>query len=460
MPRIVVFGLSGNPSGLHHRLIVEALASHFDQVIVVPCGPRPDKQTTNDVTPIHRAVMADLTFGDIPNVTVDPDDLENKLFTRSAVLMDRYRHLGECWLAVGGDLIVGGATGQSVIQQKWERGHELWQGRIVVIPRSATPYQPEDLPPHATVLPTTHEGSSTEIRERIFTHRPFDDLVMPAVADYIKRHGLYRGMQPDLLSPGTSINFPRPLCIADPTNPRALELMQRFQAMHVSASPNCIVAIGGDGFMLQVIREHWRKRLPIIGVNAGHRGFLLNEFLDGSHTRVLFQNLTILQSPLLYVTATKQDGTTVTQLAFNDAWLRSTNGGQVAWLEVQVDGQVRLTKLVSDGALVATAGGSTGYARALGVKPMPVGTEHLILAGMNVFEPFGWGPVHLGLNQRIQLRVLDVAKRGVEAFVDGIPLGPVTSLDVRVSRIAAAELAFCPGNDPQQKILALQFPEH
>ncbi len=283
---------------------------------------------------------------------------------------------------------------------------------------------------------------------------------MPAVADYIKRHGLYRGMQPDLLSTGSSINLPRPLCIADPTNPRALELLQRFQAMHVSASPNCIVAIGGDGFMLQVIREHWRKRLPIIGVNAGHRGFLLNEFLGESHTRELFQNLTILQSPLLYVTATKLDGTTVTQLAFNDAWLRSVNGGQAAWLEVTVDGDTRLPKLVADGALVATAGGSTGYARALGVKPMPVGTEHLILAGMNVFEPFNWGPVHLSLRQQVQLRALDPIKRGIEAFVDGIALGPVVSLDVRVSRIAAAELAFCPGNDPQEKILRLQFPEH
>lgn len=460
MPRLAVFGLSGNPSGLHHRRVVLRLAQAFDQVIVVPCGFRPDKLTTNDIAPLNRAVMADQTFGDIPNVIVDLDDLEHDLFTRTVTLLERYAHLGECWLAIGGDLIAGGKNGQSVIQREWERGQEIWQRPMVVIPRDSTPFDRADLPPNAEVLAPVDGGSSTEIRERIFTHQPFADLVMPAVASYIERHSLYRGMQPNFPTPGTTIELPRIICVADPENALAQAIVQHFAALQTQSLPNCIVAVGGDGFMLQVIREHWRKRLPILGINAGHRGFLLNEWNRDWHTRAFFQNLTILQSPLLYVTATKPDGTTVTQLAFNDAWIRSANGGQAAWIEVTVDGAVRLPKLVADGALIATAGGSTGYARALGVKPMPVGTEHLILAGMNVFEPFGWGPVHLGLRQSIQLRVLDTVKRGVDAFVDGLNLGPVVSLDVRVSRIAAAELAFCPGNDPQKKILALQFPAH
>ncbi|MEK7570380.1 MAG: NAD(+)/NADH kinase [Patescibacteria group bacterium] len=460
MPRIALYGLSGNPSGLHHRRIVEALASRFDQVIVVPCGPRPDKHTTNDIAPIHRAVIADLTFGDMPKVTVDLEDLENDVFTRSAALLDRYADQGECWLAVGSDLIADGASGQSIIQREWERGAEVWQRPMVVIPRQTAPLLQADLPPHAEVLPTPHTGASTEIRERVFTRQPYADLVVPAVAGYIERHGLYRGMQPDFLTPGTSLNNPRVLCIGDATNPRVPSIVDWLAPVRVESDPNCIVAVGGDGFMLHVIRGNWRQRLPILGLNVGHHGFLLNEVPSNSEPHQLFRQLTILQSPLLYVTATQPSGATTSHLAFNDAWLRSINGGQATWLEVIVDDVPRLRKLVSDGALVATAGGSTGYARTLGVKPMPVGTEHIILAGMNVFEPSGWAPVHLGLRQRIQLRVLDTSKRGVEAFVDGISLGPVTALDIRVSRIAAAELAFCPGNDPQQKILALQFPVH
>ncbi|MFA6588602.1 MAG: NAD(+)/NADH kinase [Patescibacteria group bacterium] len=460
MPRIAIYGLSANPPGLHHRRIVMNLTQQFDRVIVVPCGPRPDKLTTNDIAPIHRAVMTDLTFGDIPKVTVDLTDLEQDIFTRTWTLLDRYSEAGECWLVVGSDLIIGGANGQSIIQLEWEHGLEIWQKSIMVVPRHNFPYQPEDLPPQVMLLPDIHDGSSTEIREKVFSHQAFYDLVMPAVAEYIERHGLYRGMQPNFLSPETSIAKPRVLCVIDSLNPRAGEIAEWLTPVCVEDLPNCIVAVGGDGFMLQVIREHWRKRLPIIGLNAGHRGFLLNEFPAGTNVHSFFRKLTILQSPLLYVTAVLSNGSTISQLAFNDAWLRSINGGQAAWLEVTVDDEVRLPKLVGDGALIATAGGSTSYARALGVKPMPVGTQQIILAGMNVFEPFGWGPVHLGLSQRVQLRSLDSEKRGVEGFVDGIPLGRVISLDVRVSRIAAAELAFLPGNDPQRKILALQFPEH
>ena len=60
--RLALFGGSFNPPGLHHRQIAETLARHFDEVIVIPCGPRPDKPITNDVEPIHRAALADLTF--------------------------------------------------------------------------------------------------------------------------------------------------------------------------------------------------------------------------------------------------------------------------------------------------------------------------------------------------------------------------------------------------------------
>ena len=73
--RIAVFGGSFNPPGLHHRLVAEALVGHFDRIIVVPCGPRPDKLTTNDVETVYRAALADIAFRDLPRVEVDLFDL-------------------------------------------------------------------------------------------------------------------------------------------------------------------------------------------------------------------------------------------------------------------------------------------------------------------------------------------------------------------------------------------------
>ena len=73
--KIAAFGGSFNPPGLHHRAIAEALARQFDRVDVIPCGPRPDKATVDDVDPAHRAAMAHLMFQGIPNVRVDESDL-------------------------------------------------------------------------------------------------------------------------------------------------------------------------------------------------------------------------------------------------------------------------------------------------------------------------------------------------------------------------------------------------
>ena len=94
---IAIFGGSFNPSGAHHRAIAERLSSHFDEVVVVPCGPRPDKPVTNDVPPIYRAAMADMTFRDIPRVRVALFDLEASTFTRTVDLDGSCAHGPATW---------------------------------------------------------------------------------------------------------------------------------------------------------------------------------------------------------------------------------------------------------------------------------------------------------------------------------------------------------------------------
>src|SRR3954454_21375778 len=106
--RIAVFGGSFNPPALHHRKLVEDLLPHFDEVVVVPCGPRPDKPTTNDVDPIHRAIMGDLTFRNLDRVRVELFDLEQSTFSRTHELDERFRAEGEPWHVVGSDITQGG----------------------------------------------------------------------------------------------------------------------------------------------------------------------------------------------------------------------------------------------------------------------------------------------------------------------------------------------------------------
>src|SRR3972149_1858278 len=99
--RVAIYGGSFNPPGVHHRAVVEALLDRFDEVRVVPCGPRPDKEVSNDIDPIHRATMLDMTFRGLNRVSVDLFDLEQAVFTRTHELETRYQEAGEIWHAVG-----------------------------------------------------------------------------------------------------------------------------------------------------------------------------------------------------------------------------------------------------------------------------------------------------------------------------------------------------------------------
>ena len=219
--------------------------------------------------------------------------------------------------------------------------------------------------------------------------------------------------------------------------------------------PAVILVVGGDGTMLRAIRQHWADRLPFYGLNTGHVGFLLN---DPAGRDFWHADLRCYRLPLLSVEAEGPDGRRHVEVAFNDCWVER-DGGQTSWVELGVNGAVRLRKLVADGLLIATAAGSTGYARAMGASPLPFNAPLLTLAGSNVFSPRDWRPAFLTTDSVVTVRNLDPGKRPLRGFVDGVPLGEVASLTVRVSATAAAELLFTGAHDPAAKLAALQFPQ-
>ena len=449
---IAVFGGSFNPPGIHHRHIATLLAQHHDEVVVVPCGPRPDKPVTNDVPPIYRASMVDMTFRGLPGVQVDLFDLESRSFTRTHLLDEQYSDQGEVWHVIGADMLTGGARGESVIQREWERGDEIWSRcRFAVILRPGISLNRDDLPPNHRVFDLSLDTDDTEIRDRVFHHRPMEELVTEEVAGYIVRHGLYRGMRP-LLTTRFCQDEIRPLVYVDSFNEKAAELARTLEPDE--QRPNLIVVIGGDGTMLRAIREHWRRRVPFYGINTGHMGFLLN---SRPSSAPLLHDVVLQQLPLLHVTTRGPDGEEHSSLAFNDAWVERATG-QTAWLSVVVDGRERLPRLVADGALVSTAAGSTSYARAMGAPPMPLNTPALLLVGSNVLVPAFWKQAVLSLEASVQLTTLDPDKRPLHGYVDGVPQGDVRSMRARVSNTAAVELAFDPEHDAAEKLASIQFP--
>ncbi len=451
---LAIFGGSFNPPGRHHRQIAEELGRQFDQVIVVPCGPRPDKPSNSDLESVHRAAMVDMNFRGLPKVRVDLFDLEANTFTRTHQLDDRYQTEGTPWHVVGSDLLEGGRDSASFIHRVWANGPEVWRRlRFAVVDRPGYELADADLPPNHRRIRVAELGASTDIRSRLFHREPVDGLLTREVAAYVERHGLYRGA-PASRQAAFRLGEARFSVVVDDRNVQARELADSL-APHVSDEPELIVVIGGDGTMLRAIRQHWRRRLPFYGLNAGHLGFLLNE---RSPLEGLEQDLVMGHIPLLYVEAERISGERHSAVAFNDAWVERATG-QAAWLRVKVNGEERLPQLVADGALVATAAGSTAYARAMGAPPLPLNTPALLLVGSNVLKPDFWRPVVLPLDSSIELATLDPSKRPLHAYIDGVPEGTVQRLQARVSNIAAVELVFSPGHDHAAKLAQIQFPE-
>ncbi len=456
MATLAVFTGSFDPPVRFHRGVAEKLATRYDHVVVVPGGPRPGKNRNGVSLPVHRATLADLTFQGLEKVTVDLSDLERAQFTPHHELEKRYRDDGvEVSLVVSAEFVRGGAAGQSIIQTEWANGPELWKSvRFVVLQEPGEPLDAADLPPRVAVISVPPHLSGESVRMLLTQGDSTADHLIPAAAAYIARHGLYQDV-PSPRRAAVRFESPRIRLFVDEMNPRSVEMAERLKPLE-SPTPDIVVAVGGDGTMLRAIRKHWRDRLPFYGVNTGGMGFLLNGREAEPNWNV---ELLLYQLPLLWVRAEFLDGTKNETLAFNDAWVERATG-QTAWVKLSVNGEVRVAKLVGDGALVATAAGSSSYARAMGAAPVPLNTDVLVLVGSNVLKPAFWRPAMLPLDSEIELETLDPIRRPLRGFIDGVEQEKlVRRLRIRVSRTAAAELAFDPSHDPVAKLAFVQFPK-
>ena len=445
-----------DPPVRHHRRLAETLTSLVDQLLIIPSGPKPRRSKPIASTTIHRAAMTDLTFRGLPRVTVDLDDLEHDRFTPHHEIEAKLRAKGDSvTFVVPLALLNGGRSGQSFIHREWQNGSQLWQNsHFTIIRERGQPFDVLDAPPRNRIIDVDPHLPSESVRLMLLNDEPADDQLVPAVRDYIRRRGLYRDTVPDREA-NLMLNGPRLVGFPDPRNPRAIEQAQRLQRF-AGHDPELLVTFGGDGTMLRAIRSRWRDRVPFFGVNLGGQGFLLNGREPGEFWT---QHLIVFQLPLLHIVTEFRDGHVSESLAFNDAWVERATG-QTAWLKVSIDGVTRVPKLVGDGLLVATAAGSSSYARAMGATPVPLNTEVLVLAGSNVYLPAFWKPALLPTDSIIEIETLDPDRRPLRAAIDGYEeSGPVRKMTARVSRTASAELAFLPDHDPVAKLAYLQFPD-
>lgn len=453
--KVAVFTGSFDPPTTFHRTVVRLLRERgFDEVIVRPSGPRHDGPEVEHAKPVHRAVLTDLAFADIPGVTVDLSDLDDATFTPHFSLDDLLRDRGEIWHVVPAEFVTGGRASDSAIHNKWELGLDAWATRrfVVLHPTDAAP-DPADLPPTHQLLAVDGHVATADIRLRVFQHGHAKPDVTDCVDEYIRRYHLFTGMTVPRET-RVRLTAPRLKIVTADRSEKALKAAEPFRRLE-SPDPTHILVLGGDGTMLQAIRDLWRLRLPFLGLNAGTLGFLLNESLP---TGLEGTEILLYRMPMMRVDAELPDGKRVQSLAFADAWVER-DSGQAAWLKIDVDGHTQVPRVVGDGLLVATPAGSSAYARAMGATSVPLTAPVFTLAGSNVFRPRFWKPVALPETSRVSLTSLDFnGKRPIRGFIDGQPIGQVKSMHIRVSAVANVELGFTPEFDLSTRLLRSMFP--
>lgn len=444
--KVVAFADSFAPPTIAQRKIVEQLLqAGFDEVVVCPTVASRDRGEVEQAPPQHRAALASLGFRDLARVEVDYVDLSEARASREVELEQRWNTRGEVWHVVDGRKLTRHSERPATLRN---------DGKYIIL-------VPADVDQATLTLPAVHRvvhvdavPASAELRARVYAGQSIESYTLPGVYDYVRRHNLFLPYSRRHQARFT-VEHPRIRLIYDNKNPRSCELAKIYEK-YKSDEPNMVLVLGGDGTMLHAIRQHWRLRVPFLGLNTGHLGFLLNEKLPETLEGLPMVSYCL---PLLRVDATNEDSKQLDwDLAFSDVWVERAEG-QAAWLRVDVDGETRVSKVVGDGILVSTAAGSSAYARAMGAIPVPLDTPTLTLVGSNIFQPRFWKPMALADSSVITLASIDYAgKRPVRGYVDGQAMGLVRQVTIRQSLTASVELAFTTEFDPSARLLRSLFP--
>ncbi|HEY1927369.1 MAG TPA: NAD kinase [Caulobacteraceae bacterium] len=240
--------------------------------------------------------------------------------------------------------------------------------------------------------------------------------------------------------------------------PEAIAARERLAHLYGDApedEADVVVALGGDGFMLEVLHRNLAARRPIYGMNRGSVGFLMNDYSEADLCARVAAAEPANIHPLRMV-AVDAEGHSREALAINDvSLLRETR--QAAKLRILIDGRTRLDELICDGALVSTPAGSTAYNLSAHGPIVPINAQVLALTPISAFRPRRWRGALLSHDAQVTFEILEPAKRPVSAVADNVEIRNVRRVDVAEDRTTTLVLLFDAGRSLEERILTEQF---
>jgi NAD+ kinase len=255
-----------------------------------------------------------------------------------------------------------------------------------------------------------------------------------------------------------SASSPPRLAFLASERPDAQKARKRLVKLYGDApedDADVVVALGGDGFMLETLHRTLASAKPIYGMNRGSLGFLMNDYREAD----LLERIQAAEKaeirPLAMV-ARSCDGVEHKALAINEvSLLRQTH--QSAKLRVLIDGKERLPELVCDGVLVATPAGSTAYNLSAHGPIIPIDAQALALTPISAFRPRRWRGAVLPHKSKVKIEVLDAVRRPVSAVADNFEVRNVAEVSISEDRGRKLTLMFDAGRGLKERVIAEQF---
>ena len=239
---------------------------------------------------------------------------------------------------------------------------------------------------------------------------------------------------------------------------QAKESLDVLSAKYGNASlqdADVIVALGGDGLMLQTLHDTQHLPTPVYGMNRGSVGFLMNAYAEDDLLERLDEAEEAVIHPLK-MQAHCADGMNIEALAINEVSLLR-QGPQAAKLQISVDGRERMSELVCDGALLSTPAGSTAYNYSAHGPILPIGADILALTAVAAFRPRRWRGALLPMSAKVRFDVLEHEKRPVSAVADGKEALNIVWVEIFNEPNVSHRILFDPGHGLEERLIREQF---
>lgn len=240
-----------------------------------------------------------------------------------------------------------------------------------------------------------------------------------------------------------------------PEAQEALTRLTQKYGQYEEDKADVIVALGGDGAMLDAMRRRFNDHKPVYGMNRGTVGFLMNEYHEDDLIERIDRAERAMVSPLR-MKATDVHDQSFESLAINEvSILRQT--AQTAKVRIIVDGQERMAELSCDGVMVATPAGSTAYNLSAHGPILPIGANLLALTPVSAFRPRRWRGALLRHDATVDIQVLEPTRRPVAAAADNQEVRNLATVSIHADRAQHLTMLFDPGHALDERILREQF---